>query len=61
MYLEIAKSYSSRQNKQEALENCGKAEKIIAAVYGKEHALYLDYVFTLTQMSFDIEFPPEEV
>lgn len=61
MYLEIAKSYSQRLLRAESLEAVKKAENILETVYGKDHALYLDYLFTMTQMSFDIEFEKEEV
>lgn len=61
MYLEVAKSYSCRLMKPEALEAVAKAEKILLAIYGPTHGLYLDYLFTMTQMSFDIEFDREEI
>jgi hypothetical protein len=61
MYLEVAKSYSCRIMKSEALEAVAKAEKILLSIYGTNHGLYLDYLFTMTQMSFDIEFDKNEV
>jgi hypothetical protein len=61
MYLEIAKSYAQRLMKKEALEAAEKAKIILLSVYGEDHALYLDYLFTVTQMSFDIEFDKSEI
>ena len=47
--------------KKEALEAAEKAKNILLSVYGEDHALYLDYLFTVTQMSFDIEFDKTEI
>jgi hypothetical protein len=47
--------------RSEALAAIAKAEKILLDIYGPSHALYLDYLFTMTQMSFDIEFDKNEV